>query len=80
MPDDRRLKQILRRVATAHEGERNAITYWASCRLAEMVTTGLISTNDATAYAIDAAMAAGLPRNEAINTVRSGLQQSGSRS
>src|SRR5215831_3480957 len=55
IPDDRRLRQLLRRVATAHEGERNAITYWASCRFGEMVATGLISTREAEALIIDAA-------------------------
>jgi len=77
IPDDRRLQQILRRVATAHEGERNAITYWASRRFGEMVATGLISTREAEALIIDAAMAAGLPRSEAIATARSGLQIAG---
>jgi hypothetical protein len=74
IPDDRRLRQLLRRVATAHEGERNAITYWASRRFAEMVATGLISTREAEALIIDAAMAAGLPRSEAIATARSGMR------
>ena len=77
IPDDRRLRQLLRRVATAHEGERNAITYWASCRFGEMVATGLISTREAEALIIDAAMAAGLPRSEAIATARSGLRIAG---
>jgi bifunctional DNA primase/polymerase-like protein len=74
IPDDRRLQQLLRRVATAHEGERNDITYWASCRFREMVATGLISETDAMALIIDAAMAAGLRRGEAIATARSGLR------
>ena len=77
IPDDRRLQQILCRVATAHEGERNAITFWGACRFAEMVATGLISANDAMALVIDAAMAAGLPRGEAIATARSGLRTAG---
>jgi len=74
VPDDRRLHQILRRVATAHEGQRNDIAFWAACRFAEMVATGLISVNDAMALITDAAMAAGLPRGEAIATARSGLR------
>src|SRR5262249_25070050 len=77
IPDDRRLCQLLRRVATAHEGERNDIAYWASCRFSEMVATGLISTREAEALIIDAAMAAGLPRGEAIATARSGLRIAG---
>jgi hypothetical protein len=77
IPDDRRLQQILRRVASAPEGKRNAITYWASCRFSEMVATGLISTNDAMALIVDAATAAGLPHNEAIATARSALRTAG---
>src|SRR5215831_10590269 len=75
--DDRRLCQLLRRLATSHEGERNDIAYWASCRFSEMVATGLISTREAEALIIDAAMAAGLPRGEAIATARSGLRIAG---
>jgi hypothetical protein len=74
IPDDRRLRQILRRVATAHEGERNDITYWGACRLAEMVGTGLLAEGEATALIVGAAMAAGLPREEAIATARSGMR------
>jgi hypothetical protein len=77
IPDDRRLRQLLRRVATAHEGERNAIAFWGACRFAEMVATGLISETDAIALIIDAAMAAGLPRGEAAATARSGLRTAG---
>src|SRR5262249_14583078 len=77
IPDDRRLCQLLRRIATAHEGERNDITFWGACRFAEMSATGLISANDAMALIIDAAMAAGLPRSEAIATARSGLRRAG---
>jgi len=77
VPDDRRLQQLLRCVATAPEGQRNTIAFWGACRLAEMVATDLISANDAMALVIDAAMAAGLPRSEAIATARSGLRTAG---
>jgi hypothetical protein len=74
IPDDRRLQQLLRRVATAHEGERNALAFWGACRLAEMVGTGLLGESDALALIVEAAMAAGLPREEAIATARSGMR------
>jgi hypothetical protein len=74
IPDDRRLQQLLRRVATAHEGERNALAFWGACRLAEMVGTGLLGESDALALIVEAAMAAGLPRKEAIATARSGMR------
>ena len=77
IPDDRRLRQILRRVVTAHEGERNDLAFWGACRLAEMVATGLISETNAMALIVDAATAAGLPRTEAIAAARSGLRTAG---
>jgi hypothetical protein len=77
IPDDRRLRQLLRRVASAHEGERNALAFWGACRLAEMVATGLISEIDAMVLIVDAATAAGLPRTEAIAAARSGLRRAG---
>jgi hypothetical protein len=77
IPDDRRLEQLLRCVASAPEGQRNAITYWASCRFGEMVGTGLISETDAVAAIVAAAMVAGLPHNEAMATARSGLRTAG---
>src|SRR5262249_41039209 len=77
VPDDRRLQQILRRVVGAHDGERNRLAFWGACRLAEMVATGLISETNAMALIIDAAMAAGLPRIEAIAAARSGLRRAG---
>jgi hypothetical protein len=36
----RKIAGIIRKVAFAREGERNALTYWASCRMAEMVAAG----------------------------------------
>jgi hypothetical protein len=74
IPDDRRLQQLLHRVATAHEGERNSLTFWAACRFAEMVETDLLGESDALALIVEAAMLAGLPRVEAIAAARSGLR------
>jgi hypothetical protein len=74
IPDERRLQQLLRCVASAPEGQRNAIAFWGACRLAEMVGTGLLGESDALALIVEAAMAAGLPRVEAITAARSGLR------
>jgi len=74
IPDDRRLQQLLHRVATAHEGERNSLTFWVACRFAEMVETDLVGESDALALIVEAAMLAGLPRVEAIAAARSGLR------
>jgi len=74
VPDSRRLQQLFRRVSTARQGERNALAFWGACRLAEMVGTGLLGESDALALIVEAAMAAGLPREEAIATARSGMR------
>jgi hypothetical protein len=39
-----------------------------------MVATGLLGESDALALIVEAAMAAGLPREEAIATARSGMR------
>jgi hypothetical protein len=80
VPDDRSLRGILSRVATASEGTRNMIAHWGACRLAEMVATGLIGEGDAIALLVDAAMVAGLSRREALATARSGLRTGAARS
>ena len=61
-------------MATAHEGERNSLTFWVACRFAEMVETDLVGESDALALIVEAAMLAGLPRVEAIAAARSGLR------
>ena len=77
IPDDRRLQRICQLVATAREGQRNAMAFWGACRLAEMVGTGLLGEGEATALIVDAAMTAGLPRTEAMATAHSGLRTAG---
>jgi hypothetical protein len=39
-PASERMLGILERVAAAQEGERNSLTYWAACRVREMVELG----------------------------------------
>jgi hypothetical protein len=68
---------VLRVVASASEGKRNAITFWAGCRLAEMVAAGELTHRDAVGLAIEAANRAGLPRQEAAHTLRSAFQRQG---
>lgn len=45
VPD--RLRGILTKVRRAREGERNAVTFWAACRVAEMTAEGRLSESDA---------------------------------
>jgi hypothetical protein len=72
---DRAIDGALRLVATAAEGERNAVLHWAACRLANRVRDGQISVGEAEALLVAAGCAAGLPEPEARATARSGLRR-----
>jgi len=71
---ERKLEGVLRTIAQAAEGTRNQITYWGACRLSEMAAIGLLSRNTAMELAIEAASRNGLPRFEAIRTVKSAFR------
>jgi Bifunctional DNA primase/polymerase, N-terminal len=71
---DFRLERIVQRVARAREPERNRITFWAGCRIAELTAGGLLQQASAAEAVIAAAMHAGLSRLEAASAVRSGLR------
>jgi hypothetical protein len=77
VPDTHALGQIVRRVARSHEGERNAIAYWAACRAGEMVASGLLDADTAAAVIVEAAKLSGLSDSEAERTVRSGIRKTG---
>jgi hypothetical protein len=70
----RKLDGIIRAIARAHEGERNHLTFWGACRLAEMVAQSVLDRDDAIAIVIEAASRAGLPRQEAMRAARSAFQ------
>ncbi|MET4242720.1 bifunctional DNA primase/polymerase [Bradyrhizobium sp. RT10b] len=65
---------IVGAVAAANEGERNSLAYWGACRLAELVTQGVIGPGDAIALAVEAARQAGLSPNESQRTVASAFR------
>jgi Bifunctional DNA primase/polymerase, N-terminal len=73
----RKINGIIRAIAGAREGERNAVVFWGASRLAEMVAQSLISSTDAITIAIEAASRAGLPPDEARATARSALRAIG---
>jgi hypothetical protein len=75
--DRRALRGLIRVVATAREGERNQITYWAACRVGEMVVAGKLSESNAVVLLVEAASRTGLCRDEASRTVISGLRAVG---
>jgi hypothetical protein len=68
---------LIRTIARANEGERNGITYWASCRFAELVKNGKLSEGEAVDLIIEAASRAGLPHVEARRTAQSAFKTIG---
>jgi Bifunctional DNA primase/polymerase, N-terminal len=69
-----KLDGIIRTIARAAEGERNHVTFWGACRLAEMVAQGVLSHNDALAIVVEAASRNGLPPSEALRTAQSAFR------
>jgi hypothetical protein len=66
-PAEAAITGIVRRVATAAEGERNAVVFWASCRLLER---GLRHA-EVEALLLHTARATGLPDSEIRRTITS---------
>jgi hypothetical protein len=77
VPDDHALVHLIRLVASARDGERNNLTFWAACRAGEMVRSGLLRAEDAAALIAEAATRAGLPRPEAERTAWNGIRMTG---
>lgn len=67
---------IVAAVATARQGERNALTFWAACRIRDMILDGAIDGSDAR-QAFDAlariSRHTGLDEREISNTIKSAL-------
>jgi hypothetical protein len=74
IPDEYALAGLVRKVASAAEGQRNAITFWAACRAGEMVGSGLIGADIAAAIIVNAALLSGLTPTEAERTAWSGIR------
>lgn len=70
----RRLAGLVRVAARAAEGRRNAVLFWAACRLGEAVAKGLLGEVAAVAMAQEAGLIAGLPAAEARRTALSGIR------
>jgi hypothetical protein len=69
-----KLAGIIRTIAGASVGERNHVTFWGACRLAEMVAENTISQAEAINLAIEAAARAGLPHHEARRSATSAFK------
>ena len=73
----RQVEGVIRRVAGAHEGERNALLFWGACRLAEMLRPGFLSQAEAERMLTGAAGKAGLTGSEVARTIESGMRCGG---
>jgi Bifunctional DNA primase/polymerase, N-terminal len=65
---------IVRVVATAVNGQRNAVTYWGARRLRELHEQGRLSESLAREIVLDAAMRNGLPASEIALTIKSAFE------
>jgi hypothetical protein len=77
-PSDRglgRIAGIISLVVSAKKGERNRLTFWAACRLDEMVRDGLMTQGLATDLLREAGARCGLDDREIIRTVVSATRQ-----
>jgi len=77
IPDDHALGRLVHVVASAPEGQRNNLAFWAACRAGEMARSGLIGLETAAAVIVAAAVRAGLSQREAERTARSGVLAGG---
>ena len=65
---------IVRVVAQATNGQRNAVTYWGARRLRELHEEGRIGEGLAREIILDAALRNGLPAIEAARTIKSAFE------
>src|SRR5215472_14280449 len=77
VPDEHALMRLVRLIAGARAGERNKLTYWAACRVGEMVASGLLDAHAAAAVIAEAATRGGLAFSEAERTAWNGIRRTG---
>jgi hypothetical protein len=68
---DRAIDGVLRKLAEAAEGERNALLFWASCRLAQH----RVGQAETEAMLVPIATSIGLTDHEARQTIRSAMRR-----
>jgi hypothetical protein len=72
--DDAAIDRLIRFVAQAGQGQRNARLYWAGCRMRELTGTGTLSRRDAIEILTETGTRIGLDRTEAHRTARSAIE------
>jgi len=72
--DTRAREAILAKASGAAEGNRNALLFWAAARFKERVDAGTLTSGDAEALLVGAAVTAGLTKTEVTKTALSGLR------
>lgn len=65
-----KIEGIAGTIATAPEGQRNALLHWGVCRLAELVHQSILTAPDAFALAVEAGTRTGLPYAEVSRTAK----------
>jgi hypothetical protein len=73
----RKIDGIIRAIAGARAGERNAVAFWGACRFAELVDQRVLGRNTAIEIVVEAATRTGLPRDEALTTAHSAFRPNG---
>ena len=61
---------IVGAIATAPQGQRNALLHWGACRLSELVQQSILTAGDAFALAVEAGTRTGLPYAEVSRTAK----------
>jgi hypothetical protein len=69
------LRGLVRAVATATEGDRNSILFWAACRGSEAVRDGKAAEGFVNNVLLEAAKRCGLGELEAKRTIQSGMRR-----
>jgi hypothetical protein len=69
------LRGLARAVATASEGDRNSILFWAACRGSEAVRDGKAAEGFVNNVLLEAAKRCGLSELEAKRTIKSGMRR-----
>jgi hypothetical protein len=74
MSVENKIQGIGKRVERAREGERNAVLFWAACRVGELVNVGAVHPEFGRGLLVVAANRAGLTATETQRTIASAMR------